>query len=70
MRMQVCKIAGGDCAVQASPTRALARAARKPPKETFHGVPLMPTPPALPPGDGGLAYGQAAIAAANDRSRP
>src|SRR3954447_14107821 len=57
MRTQVCKIAGGDCAAPRSSrgTRALARAASKPPKETFHGVPLAPSPPPLPAGDGGAS---------------
>src|SRR3954471_13839138 len=57
MRTQVCKIAGGDCAAPRSSrgTRALARAASKPPKETLHGVPLAPSPPPLPAGDGGAS---------------
>jgi hypothetical protein len=57
MRTQVCKIAGGDCAAPHSSggTRALARAASKPPKQTFHGVPLAPSPPPLPAGDGGAS---------------
>jgi hypothetical protein len=54
MRTQVCRIAGGDCSAP-SRTRALARAASKPPKETFHGVPLAPMPPPLPAGDGGAS---------------
>ena len=57
LSVQVCKIGGGACADTVAPARgggALARAASaKPPKETFHGVPLMPTPPPLQPGDGG-----------------
>jgi hypothetical protein len=59
MGNQACKVLGGECRTggharpRASFGRLRAQAAAKPPKETFHGVPLRPPPPPLQPGDGG-----------------